>query len=60
MVSLFFLQHEKPTDVNKIKNWLHTPAEGLRITPRFYGPKYPLIDSSYNIPKVVKVNRIFK
>ncbi len=55
MVSLFFLQHEKPTDVNKIKNWLHTPAEGLRITPRFYGPKYPLIDSSYNMPKVVKV-----
>ncbi len=37
-------------------NWLPTPADGFRMTPRFYGPKYPLINGSYNMPKVIKVN----
>jgi len=51
----FYLQHKKPTDKNKAKNWLPTPADGFRMTPRFYGPKYPLIDGSYNMPKVIMV-----
>ncbi len=53
---ILYLQHKKPIDPNQLKNWLPTPAEGFRMTPRFYGPKYPLIDASYIMPKIVKAN----
>ena len=52
---IFYLQHKKPTDANQLKNWLPTPADGFRMTPRFYGPKFPLINGSYNMPMVIKV-----
>jgi hypothetical protein len=51
---VIYLQHEKPTDPNQFKNWLPTPAGGFRMTPRFYGPHYSLIDGSYDMPKIVK------
>jgi hypothetical protein len=53
---ILYLQNKKPTDPKQLKNWLPTPAEGFRMTPRFYGPKYPLIDGSYKMPKIVKSN----
>jgi len=53
---ILYLQNKKPTDAKQLKNWLPTPAEGFRMTPRFYGPKYPLIDGSYKMPKIVKSN----
>jgi hypothetical protein len=52
---VIYMQHEKPTDPEQLKNWLPTPAEGFRLTPRFYGPKYPLIDGSYDMPKIMRV-----
>jgi len=53
---ILYLQNEKPTDPNQFKNWLPTPTGGFRMTPRFYGPKYPLINGSYEMPKIVKSN----
>ena len=36
MVNLLFIYStKKPTDKNKAKNWLPTPADGFRMTPRF-------------------------
>jgi hypothetical protein len=53
---VLYLQNKKPADPKQLKNWLPTPDEGFRMTPRFYGPKYPLIDGSYEMPKIVKSN----
>jgi hypothetical protein len=52
---VIYMQHEKPSDPQQVKNWLPTPAEGFRLTPRFYGPKYPLVDGSYDMPKIMRV-----
>lgn len=52
---VIYLQHEKPTDANKAKNWLPTPAEGFRMTPRFYGPSTSILTGSYNMPSVIAV-----
>jgi hypothetical protein len=52
---VIYMQHEKPSDPQQLKNWLPTPAEGFRLTPRFYGPKYPLVDGSYDMPKIMRV-----
>jgi hypothetical protein len=51
-----YLQHERPQDPNQARNWLPTPAAGaFRLAPRFYGPTAPLIDGSYTMPKIVRV-----
>ena len=49
------VQHERPTDPDAAKNWLPAPEGTFRLTPRFYGPKWSLIDGSYDIPGVVPV-----
>ncbi len=51
----FYIQKDKPTDPDQLKNWLPTPAGPFRFSARFYGPTAPLIDGSYLMPKVVRV-----
>lgn len=51
---VLYVQHEKPTDPNELKNWLPAPPERFRFTPRFYGPRYSLIDGTYAMPQVVR------
>ena len=48
-----YVQHERPSDPDAAKNWLPAPEEGFRFTPRFYGPRWSLIDGSYEMPPVV-------
>jgi hypothetical protein len=51
----FYIQRERPTDPNRVKNWLPAPAGDFRLVARFYGPKAPLIDGSYPMPRPVRV-----
>jgi hypothetical protein len=53
---VIYVQHKKPSDPNKAKNWLPTPAGYFRFVFRFYGPKGGLIDGSYPMPGVVRVS----
>jgi hypothetical protein len=50
---VLYLQNEKPTNVNQAKNWLPTPAQGFRMTPRFYGPSSSIISGAYKMPSVI-------
>ncbi|WP_209001420.1 DUF1254 domain-containing protein [Stappia sp. BW2] len=52
---VIYIQNEKPSDPDQAKNWLPAPAKGFRFTSRFYGPYAPLVDGTYNMPKVIKV-----
>ena len=51
----FYIQKDKPTDPEQLKNWLPAPAEPFRFSAPFYGPTVPLLDGSYAMPKVVWV-----
>ncbi|WP_086054798.1 DUF1254 domain-containing protein [Pseudoruegeria sp. SK021] len=50
---VIYIQNEKPTDPEQAKNWLPAPADGFRFTARYYGPYAPLVNGTYNMPKVV-------
>ncbi|QDX80651.1 hypothetical protein B9N43_04965 [Denitratisoma sp. DHT3] len=53
----FYLQSERPTQPDQAKNWLPIPKSGgFRLAPRFYGPTSPLIDGSYAMPRLVRVD----
>jgi hypothetical protein len=52
---VIYVQHDEPTDPKQRQNWLPAPKDGFRFTARFYGPYTPLIDGSYNMPGVVRV-----
>jgi hypothetical protein len=52
---VIYVQNEKPTDPDQLKNWLPAPKDGFRFTSRYYGPYAPLTNGTYNMPKVVKV-----
>jgi hypothetical protein len=49
------IQNEQPNDANQRKNWLPAPKEGFQFAARFYGPYAPLIDGSYEMPRIVRV-----
>lgn len=50
----FYLQPERPKDPEQARNWLPTKAgEPFQFAARFYGPKAPLIDGSFNMPQAV-------
>ncbi len=49
-----YIQNEKPADPDQATNWLPAPPEGFRFTARFYGPYAPLVNGTYDMPKVVK------
>ena len=52
---VIYLQKDKPSDPNQLKNWLPAPKGSFRFAARFYGPKMAVIDGSYKMPKPVKV-----
>jgi hypothetical protein len=53
---IIYVQNEKPSDPNELKNWLPAPKGSFRFTARFYGPRMSIIDGSYRMPKPVKVD----
>jgi hypothetical protein len=50
-----YVQADEPKDANQKKNWLPAPKGGFQFAARFYGPHGQLIDGSYNMPGVVRV-----
>lgn len=53
---VIYVQHDEPTDPKQRQNWLPAPKGGFQFAARFYGPYTPLIDGSYNMPGVVRVD----
>jgi len=53
---VIYVQHDEPTDAAQRQNWLPAPQDGFRFTARFYGPSTSLIDGSYDMPGVVRVD----
>jgi hypothetical protein len=47
------IQNGKPADIS---NWLPAPAGNFNLTMRFYGPQTPVLDGSYRLPAVKRVN----
>ena len=47
------IQKDKPTDTS---NWLPAPAGNFNLTMRLYGPQTPVLDGSYRLPAVKRVN----
>jgi hypothetical protein len=52
----FYIQKERPTDRQRAKNWLPAPDGDFRLVARFYGPKAPLIDGTYDMPQPVRAD----
>jgi hypothetical protein len=50
------VQHDQPTDPKQRHNWLPAPQGAFQFAARFYGPHTPLLDGSYNMPGVVRVD----
>jgi len=53
---VIYVQHDEPTDPKQRQNWLPAPKDGFRFSARFYGPYTSLIDASYNMPGIVRVD----
>jgi len=53
---VIYVQHDEPADPKQRQNWLPAPKNGFQLTARFYGAHTPLIDGSYNMPGVVRVD----
>jgi len=53
---VIYVQHDERTDPKQRQNWLPAPKDGSRFTARFYGPSTSLIDGSYDMPGVVRVD----
>ena len=53
---VIYVQHDEPTDPKQRQNWLLAPKGGFQFAARFYGPYTSLIDGSYNMPGVVRVD----
>jgi hypothetical protein len=49
------VQADEPKDANQKKYWHPAPKHAFQFAARFYGPHRPLIDGSYNMPGVVRV-----
>jgi hypothetical protein len=47
------IQKDKPSDAS---NWLPAPAGNFNLTKRLYGPQTPVLDGSYRLPTVKRVN----
>jgi hypothetical protein len=52
---VIYVQHDEPQDPTQRQNWLPAPKDGFRFTARVYGPFTPLIDGTYDMPGVVRV-----
>jgi len=53
---VIYVQHDEPTDKAQRQNWLPAPKDGFQFSARFYGAYTPLIDGSYDMPGVVRVD----
>jgi hypothetical protein len=53
---VIYVQHDEPSDSKQRQNWLPAPKDGFQFAARFYGSFTPLIDGSYNMPGVVRVD----
>ncbi|RVW07202.1 DUF1254 domain-containing protein [Prescottella agglutinans] len=52
----FYLQPDRPADPEQARNWLPTSRDGgFQLAARFYGPTTGLIDGSYAMPGIVRV-----
>jgi hypothetical protein len=47
-----FIQKDKPADT---ANWLPAPAGAFNLTMRLYGPETPILDGTYRLPAVKRV-----
>ncbi|MET3970215.1 hypothetical protein ABID62_006306 [Bradyrhizobium sp. S3.9.1] len=47
------IQKDKPADTS---NWLPAPEGAFNLTLRLYGPQTPILDGSYRLPAVKRVN----
>ncbi|MCY1187641.1 hypothetical protein D9M73_286440 [compost metagenome] len=47
------IQKERPADTS---NWLPAPDGPFNLTMRFYGPGTSVLDGSYRLPAVQRVN----
>ncbi len=50
----FYIQKDRPTNSDQLRNWLPVAAGPFRFAARFYGPLAPVIDGSYPMPSVVR------
>jgi hypothetical protein len=46
------IQKDKPADTS---NWLPDPVGHFNLTMRLYGPETPILDGSYRLPAVKRV-----
>ena len=46
------IQKDRPSDTS---NWLPAPGSNFNLTMRFYGPETPVLDGSYRLPPVKRV-----
>lgn len=51
---VIYIQHEKPTDPNQLRNWLPAPEGSFHFAFRYYGPMSGLLDGSYDMPGIVR------
>lgn len=50
----FYLQPDRPTDPDKLRNWLPTArGDTFQLAARFYGPMAPLVDGTYPMPAII-------
>jgi hypothetical protein len=49
------IQQERPAP-DKVANWLPAPAGPFNMTMRFYGPRTSVLDGSYRLPPVTRVD----
>lgn len=53
----FYLQPDRPKDPDQARNWLPTArGDTFQFAARFYGPMAPLVDGSYPMPAVERVD----
>lgn len=52
---VFYLQAERPGDPRQARNWLPTGTARFQLAARFYGPMAPLVDGTYPMPAIVRV-----
>jgi hypothetical protein len=50
-----YIQKDNP-DKDKQSNWLPAPTGSFNLTMRMYGAQTPILNGSYHLPSVQKVN----
>jgi hypothetical protein len=50
------IQHDPPTDPEHAANWLPTPAGAFRPLLRIYAPRPAVVDGSYELPPITRVD----